>query len=69
IDVATITGASIVGHGAHATGLLSNHNPLAHDLLKASEQSGDRAWQLPLWDDYQDQLESTFADFTILGGR
>ena len=66
IDVATLTGACIVALGAHATGLLSNHNPLAHDLLKASEQSGDRAWQLPLWDDYQDQLESPFADFTNL---
>lgn len=43
IDVATLTGACIVALGAHATGLLSNHNPLAHDLLKASEQSGDRA--------------------------
>ena len=69
IDVATLTGACIVALGAHATGLLANHNPLAHDLLKASEQSGDRAWQLPLWDDYQDQLESPFADFTNLGGR
>ena len=69
IDVATLTGACIVALGAHATGLLSNHNPLAHDLLKASEQSGDRAWQLPLWDDYQDQLDSPFADFTNLGGR
>ncbi|MBE0369341.1 leucyl aminopeptidase [Pseudoalteromonas sp. MMG013] len=69
IDVATLTGACIVALGAHATGLLSSHNPLAHDLLKAGEQSGDRAWQLPLWDDYQDQLDSPFADFTNLGGR
>lgn len=69
VDVATLTGACIIALGHHATGLLSNHNPLAHDLLKASEQSGDRAWQLPLWDDYQDQLKSPFADFTNLGGR
>jgi leucyl aminopeptidase len=69
IDVATLTGACIIALGHHATGLLSNHNPLAHDILKASEQSGDRAWQLPLWDDYQEQLESPFADFTNLGGR
>jgi leucyl aminopeptidase len=69
IDVATLTGACIVALGHHASGLLSNHNPLAHDILKASEQSGDRAWQLPLWDDYQEQLESPFADFTNLGGR
>ncbi|QTH72479.1 leucyl aminopeptidase [Pseudoalteromonas xiamenensis] len=69
VDVATLTGACIVALGHHATGLLSNHNPLAHDILKASEQSGDRAWQLPLWDDYQEQLESPFADFSNLGGR
>ncbi len=69
IDVATLTGACIVALGSHASGLLANHNPLAHDLLKASDQSGDRAWQLPLWDDYQEQLESPFADFTNLGGK
>ncbi|CAM3742283.1 leucyl aminopeptidase [Rheinheimera salexigens] len=69
IDVATLTGACIVALGKHATGLLSNHNPLAHEILNASDQSGDRAWRLPLWDDYQDQLESPFADFTNLGGR
>lgn len=69
IDVATLTGACIIALGKHATGMLSNHNPLAHELLNASEHSGDRAWRLPLWDDYQDQLESPFADFTNLGGR
>ncbi|GAA0810372.1 leucyl aminopeptidase [Colwellia sp. D2M02] len=69
IDVATLTGACVVALGAHATGLLSNHNPLANELLNASEQSGDRAWRLPLWDDYQEQLESPFADFTNLGGK
>ncbi|MDP4529296.1 leucyl aminopeptidase [Alkalimonas delamerensis] len=69
IDVATLTGACIIALGKHATGLLSNHNPLAHDLLNASDSSGDRAWRLPLWDDYQEQLESPFADFSNLGGR
>jgi leucyl aminopeptidase len=69
IDVATLTGACIIALGHHTSGLLANHNPLAHDLLKASELSGDRAWQLPLWDEYQEQLESPFADFTNLGGR
>jgi len=69
IDVATLTGACVVALGKHATGLLSTHNPLAHELLNASEQSGDRAWRLPLWDDYQDQLDSPFADFTNLGGK
>lgn len=69
VDVATLTGACVVALGKHASGLLSNHNPLAHELLNASEQSGDRAWRLPLWDEYQDQLQSPFADFTNLGGK
>lgn len=69
IDVATLTGACVVALGKHATGVLSNHNPLAHELLNASEQSGDKAWRLPLWDEYQEQLESPFADMTNLGGR
>ena len=69
VDVATLSGACVVALGKHASGLMSSHNPLAHELLNASEQSGDRAWRLPLWDEYQDQLDSPFADFTNLGGR
>lgn len=69
VDIATLTGACIIALGAHASGLLSSHNPLAHELLNASEQSGDRAWRLPLWDEYQDQLDSPFADMSNLGGR
>lgn len=69
IDVATLTGACVVALGAHASGLMSGHNPLAHELLNASDQSGDRAWRLPLWDDYQEQLNSPFADFSNLGGK
>ncbi len=69
VDLATLTGACIVALGHHASALMSQHNPLAHELLNASEQSADRAWRLPLWDDYQDQLESPFADMTNLGGK
>jgi len=69
IDTATLTGAVIVALGKHACGLMSNHNPLAHELLNAGEQSSDRAWRLPMWDEYQEQLSSPFADFTNLGGR
>ncbi|WP_416307382.1 leucyl aminopeptidase [Neptunicella sp. SCSIO 80796] len=69
IDVATLTGACIIALGKHASGLMSTHNPLAHEIMNASEQSSDKAWRLPLWDEYQDQLESPFADFTNLGGR
>lgn len=69
IDIATLTGACVVALGNHMTGLLSNHNPLAHELLSASEQSGDRAWRLPMGDEYQEQLESNFADMANIGGR
>ncbi|MFT4993968.1 MAG: leucyl aminopeptidase, partial [Paraglaciecola sp.] len=69
VDVATLTGACVIALGKHATAVFSSHNPLAHELLNASEQSGDKAWRLPLWDEYQDQIESPFADMTNLGGR
>lgn len=69
IDIATLTGACVVALGAHPAGLLSNHNPLANDLLSAGQTSGDRCWQLPLWDDYQDQLDSNFADMANIGGK
>ncbi|WAJ69441.1 leucyl aminopeptidase [Catenovulum adriaticum] len=69
IDCATLTGACVIALGHQATGLMSNHNPLAHDLVSASEQSGDRAWRLPLWDEYQEQIESPFADLANIGGR
>jgi leucyl aminopeptidase len=69
IDIATLTGACVIALGKHASGLLSNHNPLARDLLNAGDESGDRAWQLPLWDDYQQQLNSPFADMANIGGR
>ncbi len=69
IDVATLTGACIVALGAHPAGLLGNHNPLIHDLLNAGEKSGDRCWELPLWDDYQEELESNFADMANIGGK
>lgn len=69
IDVATLTGACIIALGHHTTGLLANHNPLAHELLNASEQAGDRAWRLPLFEEYQEQLESPFADMANIGGR
>ena len=69
IDIATLTGACIVALGAHPAGLLSNHNPLANDLLSAGQSSGDRCWQLPLWEDYQEELKSNFADMANIGGK
>ncbi len=69
IDIATLTGACVIALGAHATAVLSQHNPLAHEIINASEQSSDKAWRLPLWEEYQDQIDSPFADMTNLGGR
>jgi leucyl aminopeptidase len=69
IDVATLTGACVIALGHHTTGLLANHNPLASELVGASEQAGDRAWRLPLFDEYQEQLDSPFADMANIGGR
>lgn len=69
VDMATLTGACIIALGSHATGLLSNNDELADDLLAAGERAGDRAWRLPLWDEYQSQLDSNFADMQNIGGR
>lgn len=69
VDIATLTGACVIALGQHATAVLSSHNPLAHELLNASEQSSDRAWRLPLWDEYQEHIESPFADMANIGGR
>ncbi|PVZ65453.1 leucyl aminopeptidase [Pelagibaculum spongiae] len=69
IDIATLTGACIMALGHVASAVLANHNPLAHDLLNAGEYTGDRAWRLPLWDEYHEQLKSNFADLANIGGR
>jgi leucyl aminopeptidase len=68
IDIATLTGACVVALGKHAAGLLSNDDALANALLQAGEESADRCWRLPLWDDYQSQLDSNFADMGNIGG-
>ena len=69
IDIATLTGACVIALGAHASAVLSTHNPLAHELINASEQSADKAWRMPLWDEYQEQIDSPFADMANIGGR
>jgi leucyl aminopeptidase len=69
IDMATLTGACVIALGRVPSGLLSNHKALAQELLKAGETSHDRAWELPLWDEYQPQLKSNFADMANIGGR
>ncbi len=69
LDVATLTGACVVALGKFASGLMSKDDDLAAELLGAGEQVFDRAWRLPLWDEYQTQLESSFADVYNIGGR
>src|SRR5205823_9176056 len=69
IDFATLTGACQVALGDHATGLMSNNQLLADQLLAAGERSGDRCWQLPLWKVYGEQIKTAMADVRNTGGR
>src|SRR3990167_477799 len=69
IDIATLTGAIVIALGNQAIGLFSNNDALAEDLLQAGTESNDRAWQLPLWDEYQELIKSPFADLSNVGGR
>jgi len=67
IDIATLTGACVVALGAHASGLYSNRDELAEQLLAAGTESHDRAWRMPLWEEYTKQLKSNFADLGNIG--
>ncbi|TAK74910.1 MAG: leucyl aminopeptidase [Gammaproteobacteria bacterium] len=69
IDIATLTGAVVIALGFHATAILSNNAPLEKALLEAGEESNDRAWPMPLWEEYQEQIKSPFADMANIGGR
>jgi leucyl aminopeptidase len=69
IDIATLTGACVIALGNHASGLFSNDEELSADLVKAGNESADRVWPMPLWDDYQKQLDSNFADIANIGGK
>jgi len=69
IDLATLTGACIVALGYHATAILGNSDRLVRDLIAAGEKAGERAWQLPLWSEYTEQIKSDVADVKNIGGR
>jgi leucyl aminopeptidase len=69
IDIATLTGACVIALGNLTSGLFANDDDLAAQLLESGTDSGDRAWQLPMFDEYQDLLKSNFADMSNLGGR
>ncbi len=68
IDIATLTGAAVATFGSVVSALLANDDKLAETLLDCGEETGDPAWQLPLWDEYQKQLHSNFADIANIGG-
>jgi leucyl aminopeptidase len=69
IDIATLTGACVIALGHVCSGMFANKDDLAGEIVSAATESSDRVWQLPLWDDYQEQLKSNFADFANIGGR
>jgi leucyl aminopeptidase len=69
IDVATLTGACVIALGNHFSGLMSNNEGLADELSAAGIRADDRAWRLPIGDEYADQLKSNFADIANVGGR
>ena len=69
IDVATLTGACIIALGNHFSGLMSNDERLADELAAAGIRADDRAWRLPIGEEYVDQLKSNFADIANVGGR
>jgi leucyl aminopeptidase len=69
IDIATLTGACVIALGGVASGLFSNQDQLAQELAAAGDYANDKAWQLPLWEEYQQQLDSNFADMQNIGGR
>ena len=68
IDVATLTGACVVALGSHASAMYANDDGVAADLTRAGENSLDRVWRMPLWDEYQVQINSAFADMANIGG-
>ncbi|MEL7310914.1 MAG: leucyl aminopeptidase [Pseudomonadota bacterium] len=69
IDVATLTGACVIALGHHRSGLMTHDESLADQLMAAGERAVDRAWRLPLDQEYTDQLKSNFADYANIGGR
>jgi len=69
VDIATLTGACVIALGHVATGLFANDQRFADQILAAGDDAWDRVWQMPLWEDYQEQLRSNFADMANIGGR
>ncbi len=69
VDIATLTGACVIALGGQAGGLMGNDETLTQELEQAGQAAADRVWPLPLWEEYQKQLDSNFADMANIGGR
>ncbi len=69
IDMATLTGACWIALGNHATGMMGTDDKLADILSRAGEETGERVWRLPLWEEYSEQIFSEIADIKNTGGR
>jgi leucyl aminopeptidase len=69
VDVATLTGACVIALGAHTSAIMSNDDDLAAELEEAGRRAEDRAWHMPMAEEYHEQLKSNFADFTNSCGR
>jgi leucyl aminopeptidase len=69
VDIATLTGACVVALGHHHSGAMGNDDDLVHELVEAGVRADDRAWHMPLTEEYAEQLKSNFADFANVGGR
>ena len=69
VELATLTGAIIIALGSHAIGMMATDQALADKIQRASEISGERVWQLPLWDEYHEMVKSEIADLQNLAGR
>ena len=68
VDIATLTGACVVALGHHASAVMTQDDELAEELVAAGTEAADRGWRLPLWDDYQEQIDTPFADMKNIGG-
>jgi leucyl aminopeptidase len=69
LDAATLTGACVIALGHAATGVMGNDQALVNEVLAAGEATGERCWQLPMFDDYREQIKSDYADIKNSGGR
>jgi leucyl aminopeptidase len=69
IDLATLTGACIIALGENVTGMMGNNEELKARVRRAADRTGEKVWELPLWEEYEEQLKSEVADIKNVGGR